>query len=75
MLKILSFGQKVNGLEQALPEAKGAFQVIRNNAQQQNSRAVPISALLRRVEPTKKPQEQVEKALRYYADLQGVEVK
>ena len=75
MLKILSFGQKVKGLEQALPEAKGAFQIIRNNAQQQNNRPVPMSALVRRVGATKKPKEQIEKAIRYYADLQGVEVK
>ena len=75
MLKILSFGQKVNGLEQALPEARSAFQVIRENAQKQDSRPVPMSALLRRMEPTKKPKEQIEKAIRYYADLQGIEVK
>ena len=75
MLKILSFGQKVNAIEANFPEAKGALTIIRDNAQQQNSRPVPMSALMRRVERTKKPQEQVEKALRYYADLQGVEVK
>ena len=75
MLKILSFREKVNNLEAIVPEAKGAFQIIRNNAQQQNNRPLPMSALLRRVESTRKPKEQVEKALRYYAELQGVEVK
>ena len=75
MLKILSFAQKVNAIEANYPEAKGALTIIKNNAQQQNSRSVPMSALMRRVKSTKKPQAQVEKALRYYADLQGVEVK
>lgn len=75
MFKILSFAQKVNAVEAAVPEAKGAFQIIRENAQQQSARPVPMSALTRRVEATKKPKEQVEKALRYYAELQGVEVK
>ena len=75
MLKILSFREKVNAIEANYPEAKGALTIIKNNAQQQNSHSVPMSALIRRVEPTKKPKEQVEKALRYYAELQGVEVK
>lgn len=68
------FAVKVNTIKSSMPEAQAAFHVIDNAAYTQSGRSIPMSALTRRVEETKKPREQVEKLIKSYADLVGVEV-